>query len=140
MGRTAQPGRAQLQQCITATRIAQVHAGNGQVEGNLLVGLQRQIGQVERLAFDEIAVLLLPVQPLRYYRDPLVAQKSLVPLEGLPPGCVLGGVAGNLVGDGIEREGLVGVQQDQHEVRHTFEAITSRRHSHRREPTTSGLV
>ena len=47
-----QAGRAQLQQRIAATRIAQVDAGDGEVERDLLVGLEIQVGQVERLAVD----------------------------------------------------------------------------------------
>ena len=34
-------------------------AGDGEVERNLLVGLERQVGQVERLAVDPVPVLLV---------------------------------------------------------------------------------
>ena len=116
-----------------------MHAGNGQMEGNLLVGLERQVRQVERVTVDQVAVLFEAVQPLGLHRDALVAQESLVPLEGLPAGRMLLGVAGHLQGDGVQRQGLFGVEQDQHEVRHAFESVESCRASHRGEPTAAAV-
>ena len=58
----AQTGGAQLQKSIPPARIVEVHAGNGQVESNLLVGLERQVRQVERVAVDQVPVLLLAGQ------------------------------------------------------------------------------
>ena len=58
----AQTGGAQLQKSIPPTRIVEVHAGDGQVEGDLLVGLERQVRQVERVAIDQVPVLLLTGQ------------------------------------------------------------------------------
>ena len=77
-----------------------MNAGNGQMEGDLLIWFECQIGQVERVAIDEVPVLLLTGQSLRAHRDPLVAQQPLVPLEGLAPRRVLVGVPGHLEGDG----------------------------------------
>ena len=102
----AQPGRAQLQQRIPTTRIAQVDAGDGEVERDLLVGFEVEVGQVERLAIDLVPVLLVARQPLGEDRDALVAQQPLVPLEGLAAGRVLGRVARDLVRDGVERQRL----------------------------------
>ena len=102
----AQPGRAQLQQRIPTTRIAEVDAGDGEVERDLLVGFEVEVGQVERVAVDPVPVLLVPGQPLRQDRDALVAQQPLVPLEGLAAGRVLGGIARDLVRDGVERQRL----------------------------------
>ena len=102
----AEAGRAQLEQRIPTTRIAEVDAGDGEVERDLLVGLEIQVGQVERVAVDAVPVLLVARQPLGQHRDALVAQQSLVPLEGLTTGRVLGGVAGNLVRDRVERHRL----------------------------------
>ena len=58
--------------------------------------------------------------------DALVAQEPLVPLEGLAAGRVLGRVARDLVRDGVEGEGLLGVEQDQHEVGDALEPVELR--------------
>ena len=55
----AQAGRAQLQQRISTTRIAEVDAGDGEVERDLLVGFEIEVGQVEGLALDPVPVLLV---------------------------------------------------------------------------------
>ena len=135
----SQAGGAQLQERISTTRIVEVHAGNGQVKCNLLVWLEGQIGQVERVAIDEVPVLLVPGQPLRPYRDALVAQQPLVSFKGLAPRRVLQRIAGNLQGDRVERERMVGVQQHQHQVGHTFKSVESCRASHRGEPTAAAV-
>ena len=114
-----------------------MNAGNGQMEGNLLIWFECQIGQVERVALDQVPVLLLAGQSLRPHRDPLVTQESLVPLEGLASCRVLLGIPGHLQGDRVEGEGLFGVEQDEHEVRDPFESIESCRASHREEPTAA---
>ena len=72
----AQTRRAQLQQRISATRIPEVDAGDGEVERDLLVRLEVQVGQVEGVALDAVAVLLLPWQALGEDRDALVAQAA----------------------------------------------------------------
>jgi hypothetical protein len=69
-----------------------VNAGDGEVERNLLVRFEVEIGEVERLAVDLVTVLLVTRQALREDRDPLVAQQALVPLEGLASGGVLNGI------------------------------------------------
>ena len=61
----AEARRAQLQQRIPPTRIAQVNAGDGEVERDLLVGLERQVGQIERIAVDPVPVLLVARQRVR---------------------------------------------------------------------------
>ena len=40
-------------------------AGDGEMERDLLVGFESQVGQIERLAVDPVAVLLVAGQPLR---------------------------------------------------------------------------
>ena len=103
IGRTSpKPGRTQLQQRIPTTRIAEVDAGDGEVQRDLLVGLEVQVRQVEVVAVDPVPVLLVARQPLGEHRDALVAQQALVALEGLAPGRVLGGIARDLVRDGVE--------------------------------------
>ena len=131
----AQTGRAQLQQRITTARIAQVDAGDGEVERDLLVGFEVEVGQVERLAVDLVPVLLVAGQALGEDRDALVAQQPLVPLEGLAAGRVLGRVAGDLVRDGVERQGLLRVEQHQHEIGDALQPIELRGGLHRPEPT-----
>ena len=133
----AHAGGSQLQKRIPTTRIGQVNAGNGQMKGNLLIWFECQIGQVERVPLNEVPVLLLARQSLRAHRDPLVTQEPLVPLERLTSRCVLFGIPGHLEGDRVEGEGVFGVEQDEHEVRHPFEAIESCRASHREEPTAA---
>ena len=39
-------------------------AGDGEVQGDLLVGLEVEVGQVERVTVDLVPVLLLPGEPL----------------------------------------------------------------------------
>ena len=112
-------------------------AGDGEVERNLLVGLEIKVGQVERLAVDAVPVLLVSRQPFRQDRDALVAQQPLVPLEGLPLRRVLRRVAGDLVRDGVESEGLAGVEEDEDEVRDAFEPIELRWRLHLVEPTAA---
>ena len=133
----AQPGRPQLQQRIPTTRIAQVDAGDGEVERNLLVRFEVEIGQVERLAVDLVPVLLVTRQALREDRDALVAQEALVALEGLAAGGVLGWIAGNLVRDGVEGQRLARVEQHQHEIGDALQPIELRGGVHRPEPTAS---
>ena len=55
----AEAGRAQLQQRIPPTRIAQVDAGDGEVQRDLLVRLECEVGQVELVAVDPVPVLLV---------------------------------------------------------------------------------
>ena len=127
MGRTSpRPGRAQLQQRISTTRIAQVDAGDGEVERDLLVGFEIEVGQVERLTVDQVPVLLVAGQPLGQDRDALVTQQPLVPLEGLAARRVLVRVARDLVRDGVEGQRLLACQQHQHEVGDAFEPIEFR--------------
>ena len=116
-----------------------MHAGDGQVEGNLLVGIERQVRQVERVAVDLVAVLFETVQPLCQHGDSLVAQESLVALEGLATRRMFLGVPGYVESDGVQRQGLLGVEQDQDEVRHAFESVESCRGSHRGEPTAAAV-
>ncbi len=132
-----QSSRAQLEQRIATTRIAEVDAGDGEVERDLLVGIEVQVGQVERLAIDSISVLLVAGQALRQHRDSLVAQQALVPLEGLAAGGVLDGVARNLVRDGVEGQGLRRFQQHEHEVGDAFEPVELGGSLHRSEPTAA---
>ena len=110
-------------------------AGDGEVQRDLLVGLEGKVGKVERVAIDAVAVLLVPSQSLRENRDTLVAQQPLVALESLTPRRVLDRIAGHLVGDGVERQGLRGVQEHQDEVRDAFQPIELRGRLHRPEPT-----
>ncbi len=76
-----------------------------------------------------------PGQPLRQHGDALVAQEPLVPLEGLAAGRVLGGIPGDLVRDGVERQRLVGVEQYQHQIGDALEPVELRGGLHRPEPT-----
>ncbi len=112
-------------------------AGNGQLQRNLLIGLERQIGQVERLAVDEVPELLLTGQGPRQDRYALIAQQPLVALEGLPLRPVLLGVTGHLEGDRLQRQRMGGVEQDQHQIRDAFESIETSGRSHRGEPTAA---
>ena len=112
-------------------------AGDGEVERDLLVGLEIQVGQVERLAVDPVPVLLVARQPLGQDRDALVAQQPLVPLEGLAPRRVLGGVAGDLVRDGVERQRLARVEQHQHQIGDALQPVELRGRLHRPEPTAA---
>ena len=133
----AQPRRAQLHQRITTTRIAQVDAGDGEVQRDLLVGFEIQVGQVERVTVDQVPVLLVARQALGEHRDALVAQQALVPLEGLAAGGVLIGVAGDLVRDGVERQRLARVEQHQDQVGDALQPIELRGGLHGAEPTAS---
>ena len=112
-------------------------AGDGEVERDLLVGLEVEVGQVERVAVDLVAVLLVAGQPLRQDRDALVAQQSLVPLERLAAGRVLHRVARDLVRDGVERQRLGGVEEHEHQIRDAFEPVELRGGLHRPEPTAA---
>ena len=112
-------------------------AGDGEVERDLLVRLEIQVGQVERVAVDEVSVLLVTGQPLRQDRDALVSQQTLVPLEGLAPRRMLARIARDLVRDGVERQRLLRVQQDEHQVRDAFEPVELRGDLHRPEPTAA---
>ena len=135
-----QTGRAQLQQRIPPTRIVEVHAGDGKVEGDLLIGGEGQVRQIERLAIDQVPVLLFTGQADRPDRDALVAQEPLVTFEGLPARRMLHRITGHLQGDRVERERLIGVEKDQDKVRHTFESVESCRSSHRGEPTAAAVT
>ena len=112
-------------------------AGNGEVERYLLVRFEVEIGQVERLAVDLVPVLLVTRQALREDRDALVAQQSLVPLEGLASGGVLGRIPGDLVRNGVEGQWLARVEQHQHEIGDALQPIELRGGVHRPEPTAS---
>ena len=112
-------------------------AGDGELERDLLVGFEVQIGQVERFAVDEIPVLLVARQPLGQHGDALVAQQALVPLEGLAPRRVLGGVAGDLVRDRVERQRLARLQEHQHQIRDALQPVELRGRLHRPEPTAA---
>ncbi len=134
----AEPRRAQLQQRISATRIAEVDAGDGEVERDLLVGFEIEVGQVERLALDPVPVLLGARQPFGEDGDALVTQQPLVPLEGLAACRVLGRVARDVVRDGVERQRLLRLEQDEDEVGDALEPIELRGGLHRPEPTAAG--
>ncbi len=130
-----QTGRTQFQERIAAARVTQVDAGDGKVERDLLVRFEFEVGQVEGIALDQIPVLLVAGQPLGAHGDALVAQEPLVALEGLAAGGVLHRVAGDLVRDGVEGEGLFGLEQHQDEVRDALEPIELRGRLHQGEPT-----
>ena len=130
-------GEAEDQKRDVAVGIVETH---GRYDtGSLLIGLELQIRQVEGVLIDEVAVLLLALHALGADGDPFVPQQPLIALEGLPARRVLVGVAGHLMGDGIEGKGLGGVQQDQDEVGHPLQSIQPRCR-HRAEPTTAGWL
>ena len=110
-------------------------AGDGELERDLLVGFEVEVGQVERLAIDLIPVLLVAGQALGQDRDALVAQQPLVPLEGLASGRVLRRIAGDLVCDGVERQRLARVEQHEHQIGDALQPVELRRGLHRPEPT-----
>ena len=112
-------------------------AGDGEVERDLLVRLEVQVGQVERLAIDAISVLLVAGQALREHRDALVTEQALVPLEGLAASGVLGGVPRDLVRDGVERQRLRRIEQHEHEVGDALEPVELGGSLHRSEPTAA---
>jgi len=116
-----------------------VDAGDGEMQRHLLVGLERQVGQVERVAVDPVPVLLVAAagKPLRHDGNALVAQESLVTLEGLAPGRVLGWISRHLVRDRIERERLRCLEEYQDEVGDAFEPIELGWGLHRPEPTAA---
>ena len=130
-----QAGRTQFQERIAAARVTQVDAGDGKVERDLLVRFEFEVGQVEGIALDQIPVLLVAGQPLGAHGDALVAQEPLVALEGLAASGVLHRVARDLVRDGVEGEGLLGLEQHQDEVGDALEPIELRGRIHSREPT-----
>jgi len=117
-----------------------VHAGDGKVEGYLLIGRQVQVRQVERVAVDQVPVLFVARQADRSDRDALVAQESLVAFEGLPARRMFGGIARHLQRDRVERQRLIRVEKDQDEIRHAFESVESCRGSHRAEPTAAAVA
>ena len=137
----AQTGGAQLQKRIPPTRIVEVHAGDGKVEGDLLIGLEvpGQAGRTRR-GRSGTRTVPAPGKRTRPDRDALVAQEPLVAFEGLPARRMLLGIAGHLQGDRVERERLIGVEQDQDEIRHAFESVESCRASHRGEPTAAAVA
>ena len=112
----AEAGRAQLQQRIPPTRIAQVNAGDGEVERDLLVGLERQVGQIERITVDPVPVLVVAGHSFGEDGDALVPQEALVPLERLAAGRVLGRIPRDLVRDGVEGERARRLEQHEHEI------------------------
>ena len=112
-------------------------AGDGEVERDLLVGLEIEVGKVERVAIDQVPVLFVSGQPFGQDRYALVAQEPLVPLEGLAPRGVLRRVPRDLVRDRVERQRLAGVEQHQDEVRDAFQPVELRGRLHRREPTAA---
>ena len=130
-----QTARAQLHQRIPATRIAEVDAGDGEMQRNLFIRFEVEIRQVERVTLNQVAVLLGPLQSLGHDRDALVAQEPLVPFERLTPGRVLCRIARDLVGDRIERQRPRRVQEHEYEVRDAFEPVELRRCHHQPEPT-----
>ncbi len=122
-------------------------AGDGEVERNLLVRLERQVGQIERIAIDPVPVLLVSRQALGEDGDAFVSEQSLVALEGLAAGGMFGRVARDLVRDGIEREGLLRLEQHQHEVGDALEPVElgggrggRGGGGHRHEPKTSAAT
>ena len=136
----AQTGGAQLQKSVPPTRIVEVHAGDGKVEGYLLIGREVQVRQVEGVAVDQVPVLFLAGQADRSDRDALVAQEALVAFEGLPARRMFGGIAGHLQRDRVERKRLIGVEKHQDEIRHAFESVESCRASHGGEPTAAAVA
>ena len=108
---------------VTSAGMITTFAGNGQVKCNLFIWLERQVRQVERVAIDEIPVLLVTGQPPRTYGDALVAQEPLVPLESLAPGAVSGRIPGHPVGDLPQAERARRVEQDQKEVGDPFKPV-----------------
>ncbi len=112
-------------------------AGDGEVERDLLVRLEFEVRQVERLAVDLVPVLLVAGQPLRQDRDALVAQQPLVPLERLAAGRMLHRITRDLVRDGVERQRLAGVEEHEHQIRDALQPVELRGGLHRPEPTAA---
>ena len=119
----ADPGRAQLGQRVPATRIAQVHAGDGELQGRLFIGGQVEIGQVEGVGIDPVPVLLGSLDRLGQKGDPLLAEQPLVPLEGLAAGVVAGRVAGDVPGQLAQGHRPLALQQHEHEVGQPLQAV-----------------
>ena len=135
----AEAGRAQLQQRISTTRIAEVDAGDGEVERDLLVGFEIEVGQVERLAIDPVPVLFGARQPFGEDGDAFVAQAGACPARR--PGGAPSARPGS-PGPGARwrraSAGCCGLQQDEDEVGDALEPIELRGGLHRGEPTAAG--
>ena len=104
-------------------RLAQVDSGDGQVQGGLLLGSQPELGQIVGVGIDAVAELVLAADGDDQHRHPLVPQEPLVPLEGLAPGPVGGGIARHPVGDLPQAERARRVEQHQQEVGDPFEPV-----------------
>ena len=60
-------------------RLTQMNAGDGQVQGSLLLRLQAEVGEVVGVGIDPVAELVVPPDGLHQHRDPLVAQAAACP-------------------------------------------------------------
>ena len=109
-------------------------AGDRQVEGRLLVGLQAEVGQVVGIGVDAVPELILAPDRLDQHRHALVAQQPLVPLERLAPGVVGVGVARHAVGDLAQAERAARVEQHQQQVGHPFESVEALHRGQSRSP------
>ena len=98
-------------------------AGHRQVQGRLLVGFEAEIRKVVRVGVHPVADLFVGLDRLGQDRHTLVPQEPLVSLERLTAGIVTVGIAGHPVGDLPQTERSAGVEQDQQQVRHSFESV-----------------
>ena len=130
----ADPGRPQLQQGMSTTRIAEMDAGDGEVQRHLLIGQEAEVGQVEGLGVDAVAELLLAADRLGGHRDPLLAEQPLVALKRLAAGVVGGRVAGDLTGDLVEGQRAPGVEEHQNQVGQALQAVGLGHRRQRRAP------
>ena len=104
-------------------RLTEVNAGDGQVQGSLLLCLETEVGKVVGVGVDPVAELVL--SPDGHHQDghPLVPQQPLVPLEGLSTGTVRIGVAGHPMGNLPQAQRARRVQQDQQQIGDPLEPI-----------------
>ncbi len=110
-----------------------MHPCHREVQGGLFVGLEIEVGQVVVLAANGVAGLLLPTDVHGGDGHAPVAKCPLVPLEGLAAGLTFPGVAGHLGGDLAQRLGPL-VEQHQHQVRQSLQAVHHRDQRRRRCP------
>jgi hypothetical protein len=106
-----------------------VHGGHGQLQGAGLLGGEVQ-AQLVAAAVDAVAGGTGPItaQHLGLDGHAAVAQRCLVPLERTAPGRLAGGVlAGEGVGDLLERQRLARLQQEGHQVGEPLQRVGHRR-------------
>ena len=100
-----------------------------QVQRGFLLRRQIQVGKEVGIGINAVAKLSRTIDGDGFDFNTFASQQFFVPLEGLSAGLGTVGVSGNLSGDLVERDGVLGIKQGQDQIGESFEFVIISSHT-----------